>query len=150
HTGRPAQKDMTSASNTGTRRFRSSRILRSIVNFLNQLHVPITVLTRPVFRLAYAVHVGARESSIALLRFLWWEPLFRSRCARVGPRLQMEKLPYMTGAGRIVIGSNVRLSGKSSIGFGTRWHETPELFIGNHTFVGHNCSFLVAKSITIG
>src|SRR5207302_7854179 len=65
-------------------------------------------------------------------------------------RLEMEKLPYITGGGRIVVGSDVRLSGKSSIGFGTKWHETPELFIGSHTFIGHNCSFLVAKSITIG
>ncbi|MEQ1757822.1 MAG: DapH/DapD/GlmU-related protein [Vicinamibacterales bacterium] len=44
----------------------------------------------------------------------------------------------------------MRLSGKSSIGFGNRVHDNPKLSIGDQSFVGHNCGFLVAQSIRIG
>jgi acetyltransferase-like isoleucine patch superfamily enzyme len=49
-----------------------------------------------------------------------------------------------------VIGDDVRLSGKSSIGFASHVAELPVLAIGDATFVGHNCAFLVSTSITIG
>ncbi len=61
----------------------------------------------------------------------------------------MEKLPYITGSGDISIGSNVRLSGKSGIGFNTRFGR-PRLSIGDGTFIGHDCSFSLAREITIG
>ena len=62
----------------------------------------------------------------------------------------MEQLPYIVGHGKIIIGEGVRLSGKPSIGFANRWILSPELFIGDHTFIVHQCSFAIAKSITIG
>jgi carbonic anhydrase/acetyltransferase-like protein (isoleucine patch superfamily) len=116
----------------------------------NQLHLPVTSLSRPLFAALYLLHVSAREGCIRLVRLLWFEPLFRSQCEQVGPRLQMEQLPYMTGAGRIIVGSDVRLSGKSSIGFGHHRHDKPLFLIGDFTFIGHNCTFLVSESITIG
>ena len=126
------------------------RSLRSLVRAVNQAHIPVTGLTRAIFSALYGAHVFTRETIGRTLRFVWYEPLFRSRCDRVGQRFEMEQLPYITGSGRIVIGSDVRLSGKSSIGFGNRVHARPELLIGDNTFVGHNCAFSVAESITIG
>jgi acetyltransferase-like isoleucine patch superfamily enzyme len=117
---------------------------------LLHLHIPVGNVARPFVKILYGLHVAGREALIWLLRFFWYEPLFRSRCERVGERLQMEKLPYITGAGRIVVGSDVWLSGKSTIGFGNRVYDTPEFSIGDHSFVGHNCSFLIAESVTIG
>jgi acetyltransferase-like isoleucine patch superfamily enzyme len=126
------------------------RMLRLLARRVNELHIPVSSTVKPVFKLFYALHVCARETVIWTLRFLWYEPLFRSQCFRVGDRLQIEKLPFITGAGRIVIGSGVRLSGKASITFGNRVYDLPALTIGDETFVGHNCSFAIAESIRIG
>jgi len=125
-------------------------MLRSLVMWLRRLHLPVNRLTRPVFSCLYYLHVAVRDSTERLLRFLWFEPLFRSRCARVGPGLQLEKLPYIVGAGRIILGAGVRLSGKSSIGFGNQTNANPELVIGDNAFIGHNCAFLIAESIRVG
>jgi len=126
------------------------RLARFVGMRVNRLHIPVTDVTRPVFAALYLLHVFLREASIWLRRFLWFEPLFRSRCAQVGPRLQMEQLPYVTGVGRIIIGCDVRLSGKSSFGFGGHADLEPTLVIGDFSFIGHNCTFLVSESITIG
>jgi acetyltransferase-like isoleucine patch superfamily enzyme len=113
-------------------------------------HLPVSSLSRPVFRLLYAVHVGAREGLIWARRFFWYEPLFRSQCVSVGERFQMEELPYLAGQGEIVIGERVRLSGKPSIGFSNRLRTRPSLVIGDGTFIGHQCSFHVAAAVRIG
>jgi acetyltransferase-like isoleucine patch superfamily enzyme len=116
-------------------------------------HLPVTRVTRPVFSGLYHLHVFGREGIAWTLRFFWFEPLFRSRCESVGESFRMELLPYITGRGRINIGRSVRLSGKSSFGFSALlWGagRTPSICIGDDTFIGHDCSFSVASSITIG
>jgi acetyltransferase-like isoleucine patch superfamily enzyme len=113
-------------------------------------HIPVFWLTRPLFGLLYRLHVACREGLIWALRFFWYEPLFRSQCASVGEGFQMEKLPYITGRGRITLGSGVRLSGKPSIGFSNRLLARPELSVGDDTFIGHDCSFGIASSVSIG
>src|SRR5437773_2583252 len=104
-----------------------------------QFHLPAGGPLKPAFGLLYRVHVGTRESAAWLARFLWLEPLFRSRCAAIGAGFCMEQLPYVRGHGRIVIGDNVRLSGKQVIGFSPLLPATPELVSGNGSFVGHLC-----------
>src|SRR4051812_32316604 len=106
------------------------RFAKSAAVRVNRLHLPVTRVTRPVFAALYLLHVSVREGSIRLRRLLWFEPLFRSRCECVGPGLQMEQLPYVTGAGRIILGCDVRLSGKSSFGFGCHPDRKPTLVIG--------------------
>jgi acetyltransferase-like isoleucine patch superfamily enzyme len=124
--------------------------LKAVARWALALHVPVGPLNRPLFRLLYAIHVGGRETLIWALRFFWYEPLFRSQCASVGKGLQIEKLPYMTGSGRMTLGHRVRLSGLSSIGFSNRLRPDPEFTIGDCTFIGHDCSFNIASSVTIG
>lgn len=113
-------------------------------------HVPVVGPLRPLFRLLYAAHVGAREAIEQGLRFAWYEPLLRSQCESVGAGFRMEQLPYIWGSGRIVIGDAVRLSGKSSISFHHAGGLVPELRIGDGSFLGHDCSLAVASSIVIG
>jgi acetyltransferase-like isoleucine patch superfamily enzyme len=113
-------------------------------------HIPVAGPARWLFHGLYQVHVGIRETFIWGARFFWYEPLFRSQCEAVGEDFQMEQLPYLTGSGRIVIGKNVRLSGKSSIAFGSRLGHRPEFVVGDGTFIGHQCSFRVARSVRIG
>ena len=113
-------------------------------------HVPVFAVTRPFFSGMYALHVAAREGAAWGLRFFWYEPLFRSQCAQVGAGFRMERLPYIVGRGSIRIGRGVRLSGKSSFGFGRGGARDPEIDIGDGTFIGHDCGFGVASSVTIG
>jgi acetyltransferase-like isoleucine patch superfamily enzyme len=115
-----------------------------------QLHIPVGPLTRPLFRLLYGAHVGVRETTSWLLRFLWYEPLLRSQCVSVGGGLHMEQLPYITGRGHMVLGERVRLSGKSSIGFSNRLRPAPEFRVGDGSFIGHDCGFHIATAVTIG
>jgi acetyltransferase-like isoleucine patch superfamily enzyme len=122
------------------------RLARSILT----IHVPVGLRTRPIFGFLYSLHVTAGAGALGVLRFFWFEPLFRSQCASVGQGLRMERLPFIDGRGKIVLGDHVRLSGKSDFMFGNRWNDAPELSIGDHSFVGHDCRFAVADSVRIG
>jgi acetyltransferase-like isoleucine patch superfamily enzyme len=126
------------------------RRLKSCIIAARSFHVPANGALRPLFKLLYRFHVMLREGLAWALRFCWYEPLFRSQCARVGPGFFMEQLPYLAGQGRIEIGSGVRFSGKSSIAFTGASSEDPELVIGDGTFIGHACGFNVARSVRIG
>ena len=121
-----------------------------VVHGLLGFHLPVNLVTRPLFRGLYAFHVAVREGWVWGRRFFWNEPLFRSQCESVGPGLRMEELPYIIGRGRIVLGAKVRLSGLSSLAFGPPAFGRPELVIGDGTFVGHGCGFSVGRSVRIG
>lgn len=124
----------------------AKRLVRAALSF----HLPVNSVTSPVFGLLYRIHVAAREGMLAVLRLVWFEPLFRSQCEAVGRRFRMEYLPYLGGSGRIVIGDRVRLSGKSGFMFTSHVVPRPELRIGDGSFVGHGCGFSVARSVVIG
>ncbi len=123
---------------------------KSLARRVLHFHLPVTAVTQPVFSSLYHAHVFLREASIWACRFFWYEPLFRSQCAQVGDGFQMERLPYLSGRGRIVIGQGVRLSGKPTLCFSNRHHGEPELLLGDHSFVGHDCCFQIAESVRIG
>lgn len=125
-------------------------MVRIILEKLLRLHIPVNGLTKPIFDLLYNIHATVREGLIAIFKFIYFEPLLRSQCQSVGEGLWMEKLPYIVGKGNIVIGSHVRLSGKSNFIFSNKIQERPQLIIGEHTFIGHNCRFAVAHEVKIG
>lgn len=125
------------------------KVKRLVRAFLS-LHLPVNSMTKPVWRVLYCVHVAIREGSIWLRRVFWNEPLFRSQCSAVGNGLQMEELPYIQGLGNILLGENVRLSGKTGLAFNNRHLKRPTLKIGDRSFIGHDCSIRVASSIEIG
>jgi acetyltransferase-like isoleucine patch superfamily enzyme len=124
--------------------------LKKIALGVLHFHIPVAGPTRLLFRLLYVLHVTLREALTWALRFFWYEPLFRIQCAAIGPGFRMERLPYLMGKGRIVLGRNVYLDGKSAIGFSNRVHELPELVVGDDTFIGNGCGLFVADSIRIG
>lgn len=126
------------------------RPLKATARAILEFHLPVAGPMRFAARGAYRLHVALREGTAFTLRFFWYEPLFRGQCASVGKRLYMERLPYLTGCGRIVVGDGVRLSGKSSFAFSNRLYDEPELVIGDCTFIGHGCSISTAESVRIG
>lgn len=112
--------------------------------------IPVNGMTKPFFMVIYSLHIVIRELLIWIPRFFYFEPLFRSQCDKVGKSLWMEKLPYVVNKGKILIGDFMRLSGKLTINFNTKVFADPTLSIGNHTFIGHNVTFSIAREITIG
>ena len=126
------------------------RMAKPWVRRCRAAHVPVVGPLRLAFGGCYALHVAGREAIALLGKFFWYEPLWRSQCAAVGQNFQMEQLPYLCGRGRIILGSNVRLSGKSNFIFSDRPDGRPQLRVGDGTFLGHNCSLHVAAAVTIG
>jgi NDP-sugar pyrophosphorylase family protein len=126
------------------------RVLKALARATLSFHLPVAGPTRLLFCAFYRLHVSAREGIAWGCRLFWYEPLFRSQCQSVGTAFRMEQLPYITGHGRIILGDRVRLSGKSSIGFCNLLLRTPTFVVGDGTFIGHDCSFVFADSITIG
>ena len=112
-------------------------------------HLPVPRALDSIYLFLHSLDVLSYETtervSVACYRY----PLLRALCASVGERLQMERVPDISGPIRIYLGDDVRLSGQSSFS-GGRVFADPELRVGNRSYIGHGCVFTVAKSITIG
>jgi acetyltransferase-like isoleucine patch superfamily enzyme len=126
------------------------RALKRTARMVLRFHLPVFGWMKPAVGLLYHLHVLGREALGWALRFFWYEPLFRSQCTRIGDEFRMERLPYMAGRGRIIIGSRVWMSGKSTIEFSNRANAEPELVIGEHSFIGHGCRFHIAEAVRVG
>ena len=124
--------------------------LKRLARRVLRLHVPVAGPLRYLFGFLYHAHVFVRGLLANLARFFWYEPLFRSQCAEVGPGLRLERLPFIVGTGRIVLGDGVVFGGKVDFTFGNRGERTPEVRIGNHTFLGHETTLATTDSIHIG
>ena len=124
-----------------------SKYYKLISNFsLPQTFLFSNVFTKNFFSLSRILH----EIFIQVFRILYVEPISKSYFTSVGSNVYIERLPYITGSGEIIIGKKVRISGKIGISFNQRIYPNRSLRIGNHTFIGHNCSFSIAHSISIG
>ncbi len=137
---------LTSSPRNSTKREAAKRLAKVVL----QAHMPVGTYSRHCFSALYHLHVATRESTLWAKRFFWFEPLFRSQCHSVGQRFRMEQLPYLIGRGQIVIGDDVRFSGKPNIVFSSRHSARPYLTIGNGTFLGHNCALTIASHLQIG
>lgn len=124
--------------------------VKRVAKFILHFHIPASGIARPLFAGCYWIHVSGREGLAWVLRFFWYEPLFRSQCRQVGSCFRMEQLPYLTGKGDITVGSRVRLSGKPSFAFSNRHHQRPEIIIGDNSFIGHECALIASQKIQIG
>ncbi len=122
---------------------------KTILFFLN-FHIPLFWPLSWIYKGLYYFHIFIKEATVILLEIIYFQPMFRTRCSKVGNNLRMEKLPYVIGEGRIIIGTNVNISGRISIGFNDRVAGTPELIIGDKVFLGHGSSYAIAQKIEIG
>jgi acetyltransferase-like isoleucine patch superfamily enzyme len=112
--------------------------------------LPDLWVLRIIYRNGYRLGVFVYETAVWVKKVWIVEPTMRALCTSVGKRFRIERIPYMRNKGRIIIGDNVYISGKIGLAFNTALGFDPELRIGNHTFIGHQCSFSLAKGITIG
>ena len=79
------------------------------------------------------------------------EPLFKAYCESYGRNLRTGTfVHWVQGKGAIVLGDDCLVDGKSTFTFAHRYADRPVLQIGDHTAIGHDCTFIVGKRITIG
>lgn len=110
--------------------------------------VPLPGFVRPLIRALYRVGGVAIECVRFAYAKLIASPVVRS-LAEVGPGLRVERIPYMIGRGRIVIGRNVYISGKIGFFFARR-ERLPELHIGDNTFIADLSVISTARCVRIG
>lgn len=127
------------------------RFLYDLAVRVRRLRVPDALM--PFYRLLY------RERSLRISVFrrlatiFYYEPLFRSRCRRVGPGLQFIKLrqglPVFSGNVRVELGSEVIVHSRATFAAG-HLHDAPLFMVGDHTYLGPGLTVSVAERITVG
>jgi carbonic anhydrase/acetyltransferase-like protein (isoleucine patch superfamily) len=124
---------------------RTARALRrAVLNFT--LPAPLAIL-RPILY----IFLVLRQAYYFLFRVFIAEPLFKASCATVGRNVRTGPfVQWVQGAGRMEIGDDVALHGKCSFIFASRYADEPFFSIGSHTHIGHNCSFVIGRSVIIG
>jgi acetyltransferase-like isoleucine patch superfamily enzyme len=121
---------------------------RAIAKALMHSNLPVPALLKPTFRVLYELHYTIKYGFIRAFTYFYYEPIFRSRCERVGRRLQLWSLPHVTGHTKIYIGDFVNIYGHMGVGSGQVF-DNPILEIGNRVDIGHNVFFTVNKQIVV-
>lgn len=115
---------------------------------LRRLHVPVV----PGLHHVLYEERRLRHTLLGTLaRLLYYEPLFRTRCERVGRNFRLiGGLPVLMGAPiRIRVGDNVTLSGVTTI-VGSKQIDAPTLEIGDGSYIGYQSTLVTGRGITIG
>ncbi len=134
------------------------RILRSerpLVRWAKRLYRRGQALTLPAPRVLTLpllwFFLAVRSVYYALVRLLVCEPIFKAYCKQHGRSVRTGTyIHWITGSGDLIVGDDVRVDGKCSITFASRFSPHPTLKIGSRTGIGHGCVFTVGKSISIG
>ena len=123
--------------------------MKEMIKKMLRLGLPVPGFIRPVIRGLYRLGVVVCEGLVFLRKLFFVEPVLRS-IATVGKGLRADRLPYIRGNGKLIIGDNVRLSGESGFFFMTTEGEEPVIEIGDNVFIGHGCTVSSARKVTIG
>lgn len=105
-------------------------------------------ISKPVFYGLARAGFYAREVFEWGRRSVVATPVFLAQCATYGDDIAVDRVPYINGAPRIELGSNIRISGQLNISASSRG--TPTLIIGDGVFIGHGTTFGLASRISIG
>ncbi|MCF6255326.1 MAG: acyltransferase [Gammaproteobacteria bacterium] len=99
----------------------------------------------------YFIHCSLRTLITTLTRILWWTPLLKGRCDSVGHNLNLfGGLPFISGALRISMGDNCRISGHTTFSGRTCAQQMPELRVGNNVDIGYMTTIAVGQRVEIG
>jgi len=118
--------------------------LKSICRF--EIPAPRLVVT-PL----YFIYCSLRTLVTTLTRIFWWTPLLKGRCDSVGHNLNLfGGLPFISGALRISMGDNCRISGHTTFSGRTCAQQMPELQVGNNVDIGYMTTIAVGQRVEIG
>ena len=104
---------------------------------------------RWLFQPLYYLHTTAGLIYDNTLRTLYYQPMFRARCTRVGRGLYLYGgLAYVSGDLRISMGDGCRLSAKTTL-VAPRVFDAPELVVGDDVHIGYGVTISVAQRVRI-
>lgn len=85
-----------------------------------------------------------------LMRVVYYTPMLKTRCQRVGKRLQLTGgIPLVLGNLKLVIGDDVSMYAQSTLA-GAKVFDNPTLTIGNNTVLGYQLVITVGCDVSIG
>jgi acetyltransferase-like isoleucine patch superfamily enzyme len=122
--------------------------LRKFAKAVLTSNFPVPGFLNPLLRLIFDLQGGIAEFFRWAFSYFIREPLFRSRCASVGKRFRLFRMPYVVSHAEIRIGDDVNFFGKVDI-FSGRIFDNPRLIFGDRVDIGHNVGFVVNKEIVI-
>jgi acetyltransferase-like isoleucine patch superfamily enzyme len=103
---------------------------------------------KPSGRLLYDLRFLIPQPFKRLKSVFYVQPLFACRCESIGRRVQIFKLPAVTGHTLLYVGNDVRFNGSFDVASG-RFCDHPTLRIGDRTFLGHNVSVTCNREVVI-
>lgn len=125
------------------------KFLRDAIRGVMHANLPLPNFILPLFRLLYEFHFFLIVVCRRTIIYFYKEPLFRARCASVGPSFNLyTDMPYVLGHVNITIGANVTFTGPVSIISG-RFLDQPVLDIRNNVVIGGNSVISVNQKVVI-
>ncbi len=106
---------------------------------------------RPLFKVLYYERKARLAIWRNLIRILYQEPMFKSRCDSVGRRFMLRDggIPLVLGHLRLRIGSQCVISGVTTLA-ASKLADDPVLELGDGTRIGYQSVILVGERVTIG
>ena len=125
------------------------RMLRALVRLFLAPSAPrVPSVLKPPLRLLYETHFAIISAARFLLAIFYRNPLFQARCASVGKRLVVDRMPFVSGHVEIHLGDHVWLGGNLVV-FSGRMIDHPRLIIKDHAELAWNVSLAVNKEVII-
>ena len=125
-----------------------ARILWSTAKALRYGSVPcVKAIHGPL----YSASRGVKEAFGFVVRTTWTTPLFQSRLENPAPRLYLYGgMPLVMGPVSISMGTDIRLSGQTTITGKPTSSPAPRLEIGNNVGIGWQTTIAVGSRIVLG
>ena len=124
------------------------KLLYRIAKNARSIHLPFSNFLGSIFFYERRVR---RTIWTRIKQFIYYEPMFRFRCDKVGSGLYFESnFPMIVGYGTIRVGCRLRIS--KDVGFIVAYkvNENPTISIGDDVYIGFRSFFSCAENITIG
>jgi acetyltransferase-like isoleucine patch superfamily enzyme len=104
-----------------------------------------------VHRVLYGLHRLIAATWANTTRMFWYTPLFQSRLERSARQLYVYGgMPMVMGPVQITCGSQLRISGQTTISGRTSGRVAPRLIVGNNVDIGWQTTIAVGRTVTIG
>jgi acetyltransferase-like isoleucine patch superfamily enzyme len=117
------------------------------------LRFNMPALLSPFYRCLFIERQIRIHSLRQVATILYYEPMFRAKCRKVGTGFKYVKLhqnfPYFSGNLTIIMGNRVTVHSRSTFS-GGRIYSSPKLEVGDGTYLGPGFSVIVAKRVSIG
>ena len=124
------------------------RTLKAVARSVLSASLPLPRFLNPVLRGVFHLHQALWRLVLWAIRYFYTGPVFRGRCAAVGRRFCVSRMPFIDGHAEIYIGDDVNFFGKVDIFTGQSFDE-PKLILHDRVDIGHNVVFVVNKEIVI-